>query len=133
MKTVNANITRALPIGARIEACDNSGAKVLQIISVHGHKTTRRRISTAGIGDLVTVSVIKGKPEMRKQKVLAVIARQKKEFKRPKGDRIKFNDNAAVVLKDDKGNPKGTMIKGPIAKEVTARWPAIAKIAKIVV
>ena len=70
---------------------------------------------------------------MRKTVVPAVIVRQKKEYRRPDGTRIKFEDNAAVVLKDDKGNPKGTLIKGPIAKEVVERWPAIAKIAKIVV
>ena len=70
---------------------------------------------------------------MRKQVVFAIIVRQRKEYKRPSGMRIKFEDNAAVVLKDDKGNPKGTMFKGAIAKEVTERWPAVAKIASIVV
>jgi len=42
-------------------------------------------------------------------------------------------DNAAIVLKDEKGNPKGTVLKGPIAKEVIQRWPQISKIASIVV
>jgi len=133
MKAVKAYITRALPVGARIETCDNSGAKVIQIISVKGHKTVRRRVSAAGVSDLVTASVIKGSPEMRKQVVLAVIVRQKKSYRRPNGERIKFADNAAVVLKDDKGNPKGTIFKGAIAKEVAERWPAIAKVANILV
>ena len=62
-----------------------------------------------------------------------IIVRQKKEFRRADGTRIKFEDNAAVVLKDEKGNPKGTIFKGPIAKEVTERWPAVAKVASIVV
>ncbi len=70
---------------------------------------------------------------MRKTVVPAIIVRQKKEFRRPNGVRIKFEDNAAIVLKDEKGNPKGTLIKGPVAKEVIERWPAVAKIAKIVV
>ena len=70
---------------------------------------------------------------MRKQVVPAIIVRQKKEFKRPEGTTVKFETNAAVVLKDDKGNPKGTMIKSAIAKEVTKRWPAVAKIASIIV
>jgi large subunit ribosomal protein L14 len=78
-------------------------------------------------------SVIRGKPEMRKQVVFAVIVRQRKEYRRLDGTRIKFEDNAAVVLKDDKGNPKGTILKGPIAKEATERWPGIAKISNIVV
>jgi len=96
-------------------------------------KTRKGRISAAGVGDLVMASVKRGKPEMRKQVVFAVIVRQKKEYRRPDGTRIKFEDNAAVVCKDEKGNPKGTMIKGPIAKEVCERWPAIAKIASIIV
>ena len=70
---------------------------------------------------------------MRKQKVFAIIVRQKKEFRRHDGTRIKFEDNAAIVLKDEKGNPKGTLIKGPIAKEVVEKWSLVGKIASIVV
>jgi large subunit ribosomal protein L14 len=70
---------------------------------------------------------------MRKQTAYAVLVRQRKEFRRPDGTRVKFEDNSAVVLKDDKGNPKGTTIKGPVAKESTVRWPGVAKIANIIV
>ena len=70
---------------------------------------------------------------MKKQTVNAIIVRQKKEFRRADGTRVKFEDNAAIILKDDKGNPKGTILKGPIPKEVADRWPAIAKMASIVV
>lgn len=133
MKANRSWVTRALPVGAEVETCDNSGAKIIQIISVTGHKTVRRRLSAAGVGDLVTASVIKGKPDMRKQVVQAIIVRQKKEYRRPDGLRVKFEDNAAIVLKDEKGNPKGTIFKGPIAKEATERWPAVAKLASIVV
>ncbi|MEK6857199.1 MAG: uL14 family ribosomal protein, partial [Nanoarchaeota archaeon] len=59
--------------------------------------------------------------------------RQKKELRSPNGWRVKFEDNAAVVLKDDAGNPKGTLIKGAIPEEIKDRWPAISKIAKIIV
>ena len=82
---------------------------------------------------MINVSVIKGAPGIRKQVVPAVIVRQRKEFRRPDGTRIKFEDNAVVVCKDEKGNPKGTIIKGPIAREVAERWPAIGKLAKIMV
>jgi large subunit ribosomal protein L14 len=133
MLALKANITRALPVNAEVQTCDNSGAKVLKIFTVVGLKTSRGNIPAAGISDLVMAAVKKGKPEMRKQVVFAVIVRQKREFRRPDGTRVKFEDNAAVVLKDDKGNPKGTLIKGPIAKEVTERWPGIAKIASIIV
>ncbi len=133
MKAIASRVTRALPVGCEIPTCDNSGAKVLRIFNVRNLKTVKGRVAAGGVGDLVMASVKKGKPEMRKQVVFAVIVRQKKEFRRPDGTRIKFEDNAAVVLKDDKGNPKGTIFKGPIAKEACDRWPGIAKVARIVV
>ncbi|MBW3003307.1 50S ribosomal protein L14 [Candidatus Woesearchaeota archaeon] len=133
MKTVKSRVTRALPSGAHIPTCDNSGAKMIKLFAVKGIKTVKGRYPAAGVGDLIQAAVVKGKPDMKKQVVFAVIVRQKKEYKRADGTRIKFEDNAAVVLKDDKGNPKGTIFKGPIAKEVTERWPAIAKVASIIV
>jgi len=57
----------------------------------------------------------------------------KKEWRRRDGTRIKFEDNAVALLKDDYGTPKGTIIKTPIAKEVAERWPDLAKIARIIV
>ncbi len=133
MKAVNARVTRALPKETLVATCDNSGAKLLKIISVKKLKTTKRRYPSAGVGDMVQAAVKKGKPDMRKQVVYAIIVRQKKEYRRKDGTRVKFEDNAAVVLKDEKGNPKGTIFKGPIAKEVCERWPAIAKVASIIV
>ena len=103
---------------------------MIKIFGVKNLKTVKGRPQSAGIADLVLASVKKGKPEMRKQVVFAVIVRQKKEFRRANGLRVKFEDNAAVVLKDDKGNPKGTIFKGPIAKEIVKRWPLVAKVAK---
>jgi large subunit ribosomal protein L14 len=132
MKALKSRVTRALPVQAQILTCDNSGAKVLKIVSVKGHKTVRGRSPAAGVGDLVLASVKKGKLEMRKTVVPAIIVRQKKEYRRADGTRVKFEDNAAVVLKDEKGNPKGTIFKGPIAKEVAERWPAVAKVASMV-
>jgi len=133
MKAVKANITKGLQRGSYLVACDNSGAKSLFIISFRGGKGVKGRNPSGGVGDLVTASVRNGNPEMRKKVVNAVIVRQKKEYRRSDGMRVTFEDNAAVVLKDDKGNPKGTLIKGPIAREVVGRWPAVAKIAKSVV
>lgn len=133
MKGVKAKTTRALPFGARIPVCDNSGAKIIRLFSVKRHKTVKGRLQAAGVGDLILASVVKGKPDMRKTVVFAVVVRQKKEYRRPDGTRIKFEDNAAVVLKDDKGNPKGTLFKGAIAKEACERWPGISKMASIIV
>jgi len=132
MQAVKARIPKAFNFGAWIATCDNSGAKVLKLYGRKGGKTVKGRIGNAGLGDLIMASVVKGKPEMRKQVVLAVIVRQKKEYRRRDGTRVKFEDNAAVVVKDDKGNPKGTMIKGAIAKEVAERWGNVAKIATMI-
>ena len=133
MKSIKAKIPKSLPHGARLNTCDNSGAKQLKIIAVKGHKTVKGKMPSARVGDLIQASVTKGKPEIRKTVVWAIIVRQKKEYKRMDGTRIKFESNTAVVLKDEKGNPKGTIFKGPIAKEACERWPGIAKIASIVV
>jgi large subunit ribosomal protein L14 len=133
MKALKANIVKGLPVGSEVETCDNSGAKTVRIFSVFGHKTVKGQKPAAGIGDLVMVAVKRGKPEMRKTVAFAIVVRQKKEYKRSNGMRIKFEDNAVVILKDEKGNPKGTIFKGPIAKEVADRWPMVAKIASIIV
>jgi len=133
MKAIKARIPRALPVGSVIDTCDNSGAKKIRIISVKRIKTVKGRKPAAGVGDLILASVKKGKPDMRKTVVFAVIVRQKKEYLRPNGERIKFEDNVAVVLKDEDGNPKGTIFKGAIAKEACERWPRISKIASIIV
>ena len=133
MQAIKAKITKAIPVGSLVETCDNSGAKVVKIFTVIGSRTTKGKIPAAGVSDLVMVSVRRGRPDMRKQVFYAVIVRQKKEYRRADGMRINFEDNAVVVLKDDKGNPKGTIFKGAIAKEVCDRWPGIAKIASIVV
>ena len=133
MKAIKSHAGRPLPHGAVVNACDNSGARLLKIFGVKGHKTVRGRYEAAGIGDLCIASVVDGRPDMRKTVVQAVIVRQKKAFRRPNGLRVKFEDNAAVIIKDELSNPKGTLIKGPIPKEVTIRWPTLAKIAKIIV
>lgn len=133
MKAITSKIPKALGRGARIGVTDNSGAKIAYLISVKGSKTVKGRYPGAGVGDLVTVSIIKGNPEMRKQVVPAVVVRQKKEFKRQDGTRIKFEDNAVIICKDEKGNPKGTIFKGAIAKEAAERWPALSKVASIMV
>ncbi len=133
MRQISAKIPRTIVRGSVIDVCDNSGAKKAYLISVKGLKTTKGRYPAAGIGDLVNVSIVKGIPGIRKQVVPAVIVRQRKEFRRPDGTRVKFEDNAVVICKDTKGNPKGTTIKGPIAKEVAERWTAIGKVASIMV
>lgn len=123
---------RALPTGARLACVDNTGAKELQIISVVDYKGVRRRMPKAGVGDHIVASVKKGTPEVRKQIVRAVVVRQAKEYRRVDGSHIKFEDNAAVLITPE-GAPRGSEIKGPVAREAAERWPRVAGIASIVV
>ncbi len=132
MKAVSARVTKALNVGSYIVCADNSGAKLLQIISVKGYKGVRGRIPRAGVGDLVKVSVKEGDVKIRKQVVTALIIRQKKEYRRREGIRICFEDNAAILMTDE-GEPKGTAIKGPVAREAVERFTSVGKIASMVI
>jgi len=132
MKAVTARPTRALNIGSNVVAADNSGARIVRIVSVKRGKTTRGRQQYAKIADQIKVSVRAGKPEMKGQVFDAIVIRQRKPYKRNTGERVCFEDNAVALLKDDKGNPKGTQIKGPVAREVQERWGSVAKIAQFV-
>ena len=131
MDAMTADVTRGLAKGAKLVCADNSGARELNLISVAGYHGTLNRLPKAGIGDRVTVSVTKGTPEMRRQVLQAVIVRQRKPIRRPDGVRVKFEDNAAVLI-DDVGEPRGTEIKGPIAREVAERFGGIASTATMI-
>ena len=133
MKPVSAQTNRPLPIGAVLDVVDNSGARKLKIIGVRKCGGVKKRLLAAGIADVIVGTVKAGKPGMRKQVVLATIIRQRKEYRRPSGIRIKFEDNAAVILTDVLGTPKGSRIKGAIAKEVVERFPAVGKLSSVIV
>ena len=132
MKAIPTRIIKSLPVGAKITCADNTGAKILQIISVRGFRGTLRTKPCAGVADFVTCRVYKGDEKVRKEIHKAVIIRQKKEYRRANGMRISFEDNAAVLV-TDKGEARGSTIKGPVAKEVIQRFSTIGKIANIVV
>lgn len=133
MKAIAARHNRAINMGALLSAADNSGAKVVRIVAVIGGKGRKGRQLSCGVGDMVKVSVKKGNPDMKGQVFFAAVIRQRKEYRRNTGERIAFADNAAVLFKDKEGNPKGTQVKGPIAREASDKWPFIAKIASIIV
>jgi large subunit ribosomal protein L14 len=128
MKAISASVTKGLTKKSRCICTDNSGAKEVEIISVFRHTTRKRMQPKAGIGDLVNVVVKTGKPAIRSKVERAVVVRVRKEFRRADGTRIKFEDNA-VVLVDDKGLPKASEVKGVIAKEVGERFPKVAGIS----
>ena len=132
MKAISARATHGLNLGAIMTAADNSGAKIVRLVSVKKGKGTKGRQSSAKIADWVKVSVRKGDLEMKGKVFDAVIIRQKQPYRRLNGERVMFEDNAVAILKDDKGNPKGTQIKGPVAREILERWASVAKIAQVV-
>ncbi len=119
-------------IGTRLKVADNSGAKEVMVIGVPGAKTRLRRLPVATVGDLVTVTVKKGNTELIGQVMQAVIIRQKKPYRRPDGTWIAFEDNACIIITPD-GTPKGTEMRGPMAKEAAERWPKIATIASFII
>jgi len=100
----------------RLKVADNSGAKRIMCINVLGG--TRRRY--ARVGDTIVASVKEATPGAAVKKgdvVRAVVIRTAKTYGRPDGTYIRFDENAAVVL-DERGNPKGSRIFGPVAREL---------------
>jgi len=132
MKAVSARTTAGLNLGAKVISSDNSGAKIVRIVSVKRGKGRKGRQGRAKVADWVKVAVKKGVPDMKGKVFDAIVIRQKKSWRRLNGERVAFEDNAVAILKDEKGNPKGTQIKGPVAKEVLERWPSVAKIASTI-
>jgi large subunit ribosomal protein L14 len=101
---------------SRLKVADNTGAKELLTIRVLGG--SKRRY--AGLGDIIVATVkdaIPGGNVKKGDVVKAVIVRTRKETRRPDGSYIKFDENAAVILKND-GEPRGTRIFGPVGREL---------------
>ncbi len=103
----------------RLKVADNSGAKVIQCIKVLGGSMKR----TANIGDVIVASVKTAAPGgvvKKKDVVKAVIVRSVKGVRRPDGSYISFDENAAVIIDNNK-QPRGTRIFGPVARELRER------------
>ena len=103
----------------RLRVADNSGAREILCIRVKGG--SRRRY--AHVGDIITATVKQANPQGAVKKgevVTAVIVRVAKEYARPDGSHIRFDDNAAVIISAG-NNPRGTRIFGPVARELRDR------------
>jgi large subunit ribosomal protein L14 len=101
---------------SRVKVADNTGARVVQVIRILG----RSQKTTAGVGDVVVASVKQAIPNAAVKKgdvVRAVVVRTTKELGRPDGSYIRFDENAAVLI-NNQGNPRGTRIFGPVAREL---------------
>lgn len=109
-----------IQIYSRLKVADNSGAKNIMCIQVSGG--TGRRY--ASVGDIIVASVKQAQPNANVKKgevVRAVVVRVAKQYGRPDGSFIKFDDNAAVILDSKSQNPRGTRIFGPVARELRER------------
>lgn len=111
-----------------LKSADNSGAKRLKVIHVHGGSWRRFGF----IGDMITAAVDQADPSgvvKDSQLVKAVIVRTRKEVRRADGTYVRFDDNAAVIIDEKTGDPLGSRVFGPIAREVKDR--GYAKIASL--
>jgi ribosomal protein L14, bacterial/organelle len=107
---------------------DNSGAKALRLIHVHG--AWKRK--SAHLGDIITAVVNQADPNgivKDSEMVKAVIVRTRKEYRRKDGSYIRFDDNACVIIDQNSGDPKATRIFGPVAREVKDK--GFSKIASL--
>jgi large subunit ribosomal protein L14 len=115
-------------VGTKLRVADNTGAKVVECIRVMGGYKKRY----GHVGDIIVAAVkeaIPHAPIKKSDVVKAVIVRVKKEIRRKDGTYLRFDENACVVI-DDKKEPKGTRIFGPIAREVRKRgYVKIASLA----
>ncbi len=103
----------------QLKVADNTGAKRVKCFKVLGG--SKRRYAT--VGDVIICSVRDAEPDSSVKKgevVRAVVVRTKRYIKRPDGSWLRFDTNSCVII-DDKGNPKGTRIFGPVAREVRDR------------
>ena len=108
-----------IQVESRLRVADNTGAREILCIRIRGGSSRRY----ARVGDVIVATVKQATPNGSVKKgevVKAVIVRQAKEYGRPDGSYIRFDDNAAVILQD-KNNPKGTRIFGPVARELRAK------------
>ena len=133
MKGIPGRVTRGLHTESKMNCVDNSGAKIVQLISVLNIGGVARRYPSAGVGDMINVTVRRGPPERRRQVFRAVIVRQRRPYRRADGTRIQFEDNACVLVSNERGELIGSDIKGPVSRESAERWPRIAATAKQIV
>ncbi len=112
---------------SRLKVADNTGAKEIMCIRVLGGSNRRY----AGVGDIIVAAVKQATPDgavKRSEIVRAVIVRTAKGFRRSDGSHIRFDENAAVLI-TPAGNPRGTRIFGPVARELRENFAKIVSLA----
>lgn len=132
MKGLSSKISKTLMPGAVLTCADNSGALEFRIIHIIGKGGKHGSLAGAGIGDIVSASVRKGNATYIKKPVRVVIIRQRDEVRRANNMRVRFEDNAGVMINDE-NLPIGTEVKGPMAREVVERFVKVAGVASRIV
>ena len=132
MRGISSRITRTLIPMSTLACADNSGAMIFKIINKIGKGHRHGRLAAAGLGDIVIASVIKGTPTYLKKPVRVIIIRQRAPIRRGSGMRVRFEDNAAILITDS-DLPVATEVKGAMAREVIERYIKLAGIASRVV
>ncbi len=128
MKAISSTIIKSLVPGAMLTCADNSGALELRMIHIIGKGGKHGSMAPAGVGDLISCSVRKGNATYLKKPVRIVVIRQKAMIRRANGMRVKFEDNAGIMLNEE-NLPIGTEVKGAMAREVAERYVKVAGIA----
>ncbi|PIZ98850.1 MAG: 50S ribosomal protein L14 [Candidatus Komeilibacteria bacterium CG_4_10_14_0_2_um_filter_37_10] len=109
-----------IQMGTWLKVADNSGAKRLKVIRVHGGYQKRY----GRVADLVTATVKEAQPHglvKKSEVVTAVIVRQRKEMRRTDGTYLRFDENAAVIIDKKNNEPKGSRVFGPVARELKTK------------
>ncbi len=134
MKGVASRTTKTLIPGTVLACADNSGAQEFRIIHLIGKGGGGRhgKQAAAGIADIVSASVRRGSAAYLKKPVRVVIIRQRAVLRRSNGMRVRFEDNAGIMINDE-NLPVGTEVKGAIAREVVERFVKIAGIASRII
>lgn len=133
MKGLSTKISRVMVPGTVLRCADNSGARTLMIINRIGKGGGRKgRYSRSGLGDVVIASVKSGTPQYVKKKVRVMIIRQKSPIRRSNGMRVRFEDNAGILVTES-NLAVGTEVKGAMAREIIERYVKLAGIASRVI
>jgi large subunit ribosomal protein L14 len=121
MRGFSTKVTKTLVPMSTLTCADNSGAVQFKMINKLGKGHRHGRLAAAGLCDIIIASVIKGNSTYLKKPVRVLIIRQKASIRRANGMRVRFEDNAGIMIGED-NLPIGTEVKGAMAREVAERF-----------
>jgi large subunit ribosomal protein L14 len=128
MRGFSTKVTKTLVPMSTLTCADNSGAVQFKMINKLGKGHRHGRLAAAGLCDIIIASVIKGNSTYLKKPVRVLIIRQKASIRRANGMRVRFEDNAGIMIGED-NLPIGTEVKGAMAREVAERFLKVSGIA----